>query len=76
MQSLIFITVMWWYRVKPSDITLLQGQYWLNFKRGPKPDFIICFYVRAQFLAELRCVRNVTLANLWIKCQQMSAVWK
>ena len=34
-------------------------------------DFIIIFFnVRAQFLAESRCVHNVTLADLWIICLQ------
>ena len=30
----------------------------------------IFFYIRAQFVAELRCACNITLANLWINCLQ------
>ena len=46
------------------DIFMLIGM--CNFERGPKPDLV--FYIRAQFVAELRCTRNVTVANVWIKC--------
>ena len=41
--SLFFTTVMWRYRVRPSDITSLQWHYRLNFERGPKSNFIFLF---------------------------------
>lgn len=40
-----------------------------NFERGPRADFY--FNIIAQFVAGLRCARNVTLSNLWIKCLQI-----
>ena len=50
-----------------SDMGIFPLMGKSNFERGPKADF---FYVRAQFVAELRRARNVTLVNLWIKCLQ------
>ena len=59
-----------WDQARYGHFSTDRGSAILN----PRP-FFFCFlflfkyfYVTAQFVAECRCARNVTLANLWIKC--------
>ena len=42
-----------------------------NFERGPKANlFLFCFLMSEHNLWQNSDARNVTLANLWIKCLQ------